>query len=79
MKDSVQARVNEATLAWDNDTSATNGSYFKYVTDWVNQMFDELIKQGEITAGQCWATRGHNTEEDITKGNVCFDFEWSPT
>lgn len=48
------------------------------VTEGVNSYLRELMQQGAILGGKCWADPELNTATQLQDGKVTFDFDFTP-
>ncbi len=62
---------------WAVDRNITK-NYIEAVTESVNAYLRELTALGAILGGECWADPELNTPSAIAKGEVYFDFDFTP-
>lgn len=62
---------------WAVDRNITQ-TYVDEVTEGVNSYLRQLIAEGAILGGTCWADKDLNTPSTIQKGIVYFDFDFLP-
>ena len=72
--------INESLLRahlWAVDRNITR-TYLEDVLEGVNAYLRHLRTQGAIINGRAWADPDRNTPEDISKGKVTIDFDFTP-
>lgn len=72
--------INDALLEnhlWAIDRNITK-TYLEDVTEGVNSYLRNLMQQGAILGGQCWADPELNTAAQLQDGKVTFDFDFTP-
>ena len=73
-------RINRALLeahlwAVDRNIRAT---YVAGVVESVNSFLRDLVRDGAILGGRCWADSELNTDASVAAGRIYFDFEFTP-
>ena len=73
-------RINRALLeahlwAVDRNIRAT---YVSGVVESVNNSLRDLVRDGAILGGRCWADAELNTSSSVAGGRIYFDFEFTP-
>lgn len=73
-------RINRSLLeshlwAVDRNIRAT---YVSNVVESVNSFLRDLVRDGAILGGSCWADRELNSDESIAGGHIYFDFDFTP-
>jgi phage tail sheath protein FI len=61
---------------WAVDRNITK-TYVSDVADMVNKYLRDLIGDGAILGGECWADSSQNTQEQIAQGKITFDFDFT--
>lgn len=72
--------INDSLLRahlWAVDRGITK-NYITEVTEGVNAYLRDLVGQGAILGGTCWADPDLNTASQIADGKVFFDFDFTP-
>lgn len=72
--------INDSLLRahlWAVDRNITK-NYVQDVVEGVNAYLRNLIAQGAILGGRCWADPDLNTPDQIAQGKVYFDFDFTP-
>ena len=73
-------RISWALLAshlWAVDRNI-RATYVSSVVESVNAFLRDLISQGAILGGRCWADRELNTDASIAAGRIWFNFDYTP-
>ncbi|UIJ38733.1 phage tail sheath subtilisin-like domain-containing protein [Desulfobaculum bizertense] len=72
--------INESILRahlWAVDRNISK-NYMEAVVESVNAYLRHLTAIGAVLGGSCWADPELNTKDQIAKGNVFFDFDFTP-
>ena len=72
--------INDSLLKkhlWAVDRNITK-TYISDVTFGVNSYLNDLVAQGAILGGKCWADPDLNTPTAIAQGKVYFSFDFTP-
>lgn len=72
--------INDSLAAahmWAVDRGITK-QYVTEVVEGVNAFLRNLVTQGAILGGQCWADPDLNTPDQIAQGKIYFDFDFTP-
>jgi len=73
-------RINEAILRshlWAVDRNIT-ATYVSDVVESVNAFLRDLVAQGAILGGRCWADPDLNSSANIRDGRLYLDFDFTP-
>ncbi|HYN76910.1 MAG TPA: phage tail sheath C-terminal domain-containing protein, partial [Lamprocystis sp. (in: g-proteobacteria)] len=62
---------------WAVDRNITK-TYLEDVAAGVNAYLANLMAQGAILGGSCWADPSLNTPDQLAQGHVWFDFDFTP-
>lgn len=68
----------QAAHLWAVDRGITK-NYVTEVIEGVNAFLRQLVVQGAILGGTCWADPDLNTADSIANGQIYFDFDFTPT
>ena len=71
----TRALLESHLWAVDRNIRAT---YVSAVVEGVNSFLRDLVRDGAILGGRCWADPELNTPESIAAGRIYFDFDWTP-
>ena len=76
----INDKVNEAILRahlWAVDRNITK-TYVSDVVESVNAYLRELVRDGAILGGRCWADPDLNPEKSVQGGRLFLDFDFTP-